>query len=83
MRSVPDNVAVAQGVEYEVLATHALPRRAWVDGYYDALGPRARALLEHPDEAVRSFAAETVREIEVFDCSGDSYGYVFYALRRP
>jgi hypothetical protein len=65
-----------------VLATHTLPREAWVDGYYDILAPRAKALLGHPDPAVRHFAAETVWEIEVFQCFGDSYGYVFFVLQR-
>jgi trans-aconitate methyltransferase len=82
MRSVRDNVAVAEGAGYELLATHTLPREAWVDGYYDVLAPRAKGLLEHPDASVRAFAADTVREIEVFECSEDSYGYVFYVLRR-
>jgi SAM-dependent methyltransferase len=82
MRSVPDNIAVAGSAGYEALTTHTLPRRAWVDGYYDVLAPRAKALLDHPDHAVRAFAAETVREIEAFECSEGSYGYVFYVLRR-
>jgi SAM-dependent methyltransferase len=82
MRSVPHNVAVAERAGYNVLTTHTLPREAWVDGYYDILAPRARALLGHPDPAVRDFAAETVREIETFQCSADSYGYVFFVLQR-
>lgn len=82
MQSVPHNIAVAEGAGYELLATHTLPRQAWVDGYYGALGPRAQSLLDHPDAAVRAFAAETVQEIEVFERSEDSYGYVFYVLRR-
>ena len=53
-----------------------------MDGYYDILAPRAKALLDHPAPLVRGFAAETVREIEVFQCSEDSYGYVFYVLQR-
>ena len=61
---------------------HVLPRQAWVDGYYDVLAPRAKALLEHPDDAVRTFAAETVKEIEIFECSQNSYGYVFYSFER-
>jgi trans-aconitate methyltransferase len=81
MRSVEGNIAVAKNAGYEVLATHTLPRDAWVDNYYDILRPRAIALLDHPDAAVRDFAAETVREIKVFDRSEGSYGYVFYALR--
>jgi cyclopropane fatty-acyl-phospholipid synthase-like methyltransferase len=82
MRSVQDNLAVAKSVGYSVLATHTLPRHAWVDGYYDVLRPRAKALLDHPDSAVRDIAAETIREIDVFDRSEDSYGYVFYVLQR-
>jgi SAM-dependent methyltransferase len=82
MQSVQSNMAVAERAGYKVLATHTLPRQAWVDGYYDVLLPRAKALLDHPDPSVRGFAAETVREIEVFQCSADSYGYVFYVLQR-
>ena len=82
MQSVPDNVAAAEGAGYKVLTTYTLPREAWLDGYYDILAPRAKALLDHPDPAVRDFAAETVREIEVFERSEDSYGYVFYVLQQ-
>jgi SAM-dependent methyltransferase len=82
MRSVQENIAVAESAGYKVLATYPLARRAWEDGYYDVLAPRARALLDHPDARVRDFAADTVREIEVFQCSEDSYGYVFYMLQR-
>lgn len=81
MRSVEGNIALAKNAGYEVLATHTLPPDAWVDDYYDILKPRAMALLDHPDAAVRDFAAETVREINVFDRSEGSYGYVFYALQ--
>jgi SAM-dependent methyltransferase len=82
MRSVQDNIVVAQSAGYKVLITWTVPRQAWVDGYYEILAPRAKALLDHPDPSVRAFAAETVREIEVFQCSEDSYGYVFYVLQR-
>ena len=82
MQSVQQNMAVAEGAGYKVLTTYRLPRQAWVDGYYDILAPRAKALLDHPDATVRDFAAETVREIEVFQCSEDSYGCVFYVLQR-
>ena len=82
MRAVQDNVAAAAGAGFKVLATHTLPRQAWVDDYDDVLGPRAKALLDHPAPAIRDFAAETVREIEVFKASEGSYGYVFFALQR-
>jgi SAM-dependent methyltransferase len=82
MQSVRQNVAAARGAGYTVLTTYTLPDEAWVEGYYDVLGPRANALLDHPNPAVRDFAAETVKEIEIFKRSEGSYGYVFYALQR-
>jgi SAM-dependent methyltransferase len=82
MQSVDRNLAVAQGAGYRVLTTYTLPNEAWVEGYYDVLGPRAKALLDHPDPFVRDFAVGTVREIEIFKRFEGSYGYVFYALQR-
>src|SRR5262249_3287439 len=67
MQSVQHNVAVCEQAGYKVLNTYELPRQAWVDGYYDVLRPRAKGLLDHADPAVREFAAETVREIDIFD----------------
>ena len=82
MRSIQRNLAVAENAGYTVLTTYTLPEEAWVKGYYDLLEPRARALVDHPDPAVRDFAVETVKEIEIFKVSEDSYGYVFYVLQR-
>lgn len=82
MQSVQRNVTDAERAGYKLLTTYTLPGQAWVDGYYDLLAPRAKALVDHSDPSVRAFAAETVREIEVFQCSEDSYGYVFYVLQR-
>jgi len=82
MRSARENIVIAERAGYRVLATHMLPPDAWIDGYYDVLQPRALRLLEHPDAAVRDFAAETIREIEIFGTAEQSYGYVFYVLQR-
>ncbi len=82
MHTVEHNREVAEQAGYTVLTTHTLPREAWVDGYYDLLAPRAQALLTHADAAVREVAAETIKEIEVFQRSEGSYGYVFYVLQR-
>jgi trans-aconitate methyltransferase len=82
MQSVYDNVNVAEDAGYELLRTLTFPREAWLDGYYDVLAPRAKALLDHVDAQVREYAAETIREIDVFDRSNNSYGYVFYVLQR-
>jgi trans-aconitate methyltransferase len=82
MRLVEQNHAAAAAAGYKVLGTYTLPREAWVEGYYDVLLPRAKGLLDHSDAAVREFASETVREIEVFEISEGSYGYVFFVLER-
>jgi trans-aconitate methyltransferase len=82
MKSTQQNLAVAENVGYRVLTTYTLPKEAWVDGYYDVLGPRAKALVDHPDPSVREFAVETIKEIDIFNRSEDSYGYVFYVLQR-
>jgi SAM-dependent methyltransferase len=82
MQSIHHNVAVAENAGYKVLNTYTLPKEAWVEGYYDVLEPRAKTLVNHPDSSVRDFAVETVKEIEVFECSEDCYGYVFYVLQR-
>ena len=52
-----------------------------MEGYYDVLEPRAKSLVDHPDASVRDFAVETIKEIEIFRRSEDSYGYVFYVLQ--
>jgi SAM-dependent methyltransferase len=83
MRDVEGNCAAAQSAGYAVLATRTLAPEAWTKGYFEALEPRVRGLLDHEDETVRALASENVSEIELFRRAGDSYGYVFYALRRP
>ena len=82
MKSVQENLAIAEAAGFRVLATYTLPREAWIEGYYDILESRAKALVDHSDQSVRDLATETLREIEIFDRSDGAYGYVFFALQR-
>jgi hypothetical protein len=82
MQSVPQNIAIAEEAGYNIFNIHTLPQEAWVEGYYDVLEPRAKSLVNHSDIAVREFAVETLKEIETFKISEDSYGYVFFLLQR-
>jgi serine/threonine-protein kinase HipA len=82
MQSIQQNLATAENAGYSVLTTYTLPKEAWAEGYYDVLEPRAKSLVDHPDSSVRDFAAETVKEIEIFRASEESYGYVFFVLQR-
>jgi SAM-dependent methyltransferase len=82
MQTVEQNIARAEEAGYKLANTYTLPREAWVKDYYDILEPRAKSLVSHSDVAVRDFAVETLKEIETFKIAEDSYGYVFYVLKR-
>jgi SAM-dependent methyltransferase len=82
MQSVQQNIATAEEAGYELFNTYTLPKETWVKDYYDILEPRAKSLVNHTDVAVRDFAIETLKEIETFKISEESYGYVFYVLQR-
>src|SRR5215813_12397522 len=75
MQSVSQNISVAETAGYKIFNTYTLPKEAWVKDYYDVLEPRAKSLANHSDVAVRDFAIETLKEIEAFRISEDSYGY--------
>ena len=82
MQSVPQNIWAAETAGYKIFTTYTLPKEAWVKDYYEILEPRAKSLANHSDLAVRDFAVETLKEIETFKISEDTYGYVFYLLQR-
>lgn len=82
IQTIEENLATGEGAGLRSAGTYTLPREAWTEGYYDALGPRAESLKNHPDATVREMAAETLEEIAVFESSGGSYGYVFYVFER-
>jgi trans-aconitate methyltransferase len=82
MQSIQQNRAVAENTGYKLLTTYTLPKDAWIKGYYDILEPRAKALIDHPDSSVKNFAMEIVKEIDIFQSSKETYGYVFYVLQR-
>lgn len=82
MKSIDRNIELCRNAGYSLLGTHTVPRETWIKGYYDILGPRAKALEDHADASVREFAAETLEEIDIFEISQDCYGYVFFLLQR-
>ena len=82
MQSVEQNIQIAEEAGYVLFNTYTLPKESWVKDYYDILEPRAKSLVSHSDVAVRDVAVETLKEIETFKISEESYGYVFYVLQR-
>ena len=82
MQSAHQSIATAEGAGYKIFNTYTLPQEAWVKDYYEVLEPRAKSLVNHSDVDVRNFAVETLKEIETFKISENSYGYVFFVLQR-
>jgi SAM-dependent methyltransferase len=82
MQPVTENIAIAEEAGYKIFNTYTLPQDAWVKDYYAVLEPRAKSLMNHSDVDVRNFAIETLKEIEIFKISENSYGYVFFVLQR-
>jgi SAM-dependent methyltransferase len=82
MRSVQQNIAIAEEAGYRIFNTYTLPREAWTKDYYDVLEPRAKSLVNHSELEVKTFAVEMLKEIEAFKISENSYGYVFFVLQR-
>jgi len=81
MKSAEEIYDLVGACGYTLLSTHTLPESTWIDGYYDILQPRADSLCEHSNESVREFAKSTLQEIDVFQKSHGSYGYVFLSLK--
>lgn len=82
MQSAHQSIAIAEGAGYKIFNTYTVPKEAWVKDYYEVLEPRAKSLINHSDVDVRNFAVETLKEIETFKISENSYGYVFFVLQR-
>lgn len=84
MRSDSANRAAAEAAGYTVIDGFPLPRAAWWDEYYGPLSERIAARrAEHP--AAPDWAAvldAESAEIDLHRRFGDSYGYVFYLLKR-
>lgn len=80
MGSEAQNVERARRAGYEVIATRRLPAESWWKNYYDPLRERLDRLA--PTPALAAVAAETAREMALFERFSGSYGYVFYVLRE-
>lgn len=82
MAGIRENVARARAAGLDPIDHFTLPPAAWWDEYYTPLEQRMARLAPAADPALAAAIGETRREIELFRKYGDSYGYVFYLLRR-
>lgn len=83
--TVEENLATARREGYQVLDTFALPSQDWWTEYYTPLRARMAALRPQGSAwpELAQAIEETEQEIRLYEEFGDSYGYVFYILRRP
>jgi SAM-dependent methyltransferase len=82
MAGIEQNLGRARAAGFDVVDHFALPPEAWWDEYYAPLEQRMTELAPEADPELAAVIAETRREIELYRRHGDSYGYVFYLLRR-
>jgi serine/threonine-protein kinase HipA len=84
MTTVEGNASAAAECGYEVLDSFTLPRSAWWDEYYTPLTERMARLRQEADitPGLAHMLDETDREIDMYDRHGDSFGYVFYLMRK-
>ncbi len=62
--------------------TFTLPPSAWWEDYYAPLLQRVERLRPTADAELREVIAATEQEVDLYRRHGDTYGYVFYLLRR-
>jgi SAM-dependent methyltransferase len=84
MANTEQNKAVATSLGLEVVETFTLPSQAWWL-YYQPLSRRIEALRPRAtnDVGLQAMISQTERERNLYQKCGDSYGYVFYILRKP
>lgn len=73
------NLQIARALGLEAIGHFRLPRQDWWD-YFD----QAAAKCQHHrgDESLSGIIAGIQEEIDLYRRAGDSYGYVFYILRK-
>jgi SAM-dependent methyltransferase len=74
------NVQVARELGLEVVSHFRLPRKDWWD-YFEQVAMKCRQ--HRGEEDARQTIAAMQREIELYRRAGESYGYVFYVLKKP
>ena len=84
MEALFGNLAKIDSEGYDTLETFTVPRDDWWTDYYTPLRNRISSLRAsgEVDCDLAEVLAATEQEIDLFVRYGDSYGYVFYMLRK-
>ncbi|MBT3361063.1 MAG: methyltransferase domain-containing protein [Rhodospirillales bacterium] len=82
MATTQANEATAEALGYEPLDRFTLPASDWMDEYYGPLKERMAETRNGASAEMAETIDETLVEIDMYERFGDSYGYVFYILRK-
>ncbi|GAB4183135.1 MAG: class I SAM-dependent methyltransferase [Calditrichia bacterium] len=82
MKTHRENMDLIKKHGYRLIQTEKLPESAWEEGYYEPLEKLSLNVIHHPDQDVRQYAQETLKEIEIFRKCSEYYGYVFYVMQK-
>lgn len=84
MTTVEENVVRATEAGYEVIDHFLLPQNGWWDEYYNPLIERSTLLRRQPHltPALVQVLDENEQEIDIYQRYGDTFGYVFYLMRK-
>ncbi|PWT97370.1 MAG: class I SAM-dependent methyltransferase [Candidatus Melainabacteria bacterium] len=84
MRSKEKNLQAAEAIGYRCLQQFVLPSSCWWNEYYNPLKANIDRLA--PLASDDTVLAETIRrskkEISLYECHTNDYGYVFYILQK-
>jgi SAM-dependent methyltransferase len=85
MRSFEANCRITAQAGYADLRTFVLPPADWWDNYYGPGEARvAEVRARHAGDAAACAQLDEIRrEYDLFRAHSDSYGYVFYVMRKP
>jgi SAM-dependent methyltransferase len=83
MATVSENKQTIAEAGYIPVADFQLPAQSWWANYYEPLEDRVETLREKyaGEPEAQEIVEATQREIDLFCCYSDSYGYVFYVAR--
>jgi serine/threonine-protein kinase HipA len=84
MTTVDGNRIMAEAAGFDLLDHFVLPQRAWWEEYLTPLEARMQALRPQAesDPDLAAVIDEQAQETAVVERWGDSFGYVFYLMRR-
>ena len=84
IKTIDENLEVAQKIGYNIVGSFVLPKKSWWDGYYavkEAKMPLLKATHQDDADALRFIAYEET-EIAMFRQYSDYYGNAFCILQN-